>query len=66
MLTRAYTTSELLTIKETAAMLRVHPMTVRRMITDGRLPAVQLGPPGTLIRIPRDELDARLRTEAVA
>jgi excisionase family DNA binding protein len=50
----------MLTVKEAAAQLRVHPMTVRKMITDGRIPAVQLGGPGTSIRIDPAELDAWL------
>jgi excisionase family DNA binding protein len=34
---------DLLTIQETAQMLKVHPITVRRFIADGRLPAVRVG-----------------------
>src|SRR5438552_14657932 len=34
---------ELLTIQETARMLKVHPMTIRRYVADGRLPAVRVG-----------------------
>lgn len=34
---------ELLTVKETAEMLRVAPITVRRYIADGRLPAIRVG-----------------------
>src|SRR4051794_4450368 len=34
---------ELLTVEETAAMLRVSKVTVRRFIADGRLPAVKVG-----------------------
>src|SRR5687767_5059243 len=34
---------ELLTVQETAEMLRVNPITVRRFIADGRLPAVKVG-----------------------
>ena len=34
---------ELLTIDETARMLKVNPITVRRFIADGRLPAVRVG-----------------------
>ena len=34
---------ELLTIQETARMLRVAPITIRRYIADGRLPAVRVG-----------------------
>jgi excisionase family DNA binding protein len=36
-------TMELLTVPETAQLLRVSPMTVRRFIADGRLPAVRVG-----------------------
>jgi len=52
--------SELLTVKEAAVRLRLHPLTVRRMIADGRLPAVQLGGRGTSIRVDSDELAAFL------
>ena len=34
---------ELLTIQETAQMLKVNPITVRRYIESGRLPAVRVG-----------------------
>jgi excisionase family DNA binding protein len=34
---------ELLTIRETARILRVSTVTVRRFIADGRLPAVRVG-----------------------
>ena len=36
-------TVELLTIQETAHMLKVNPITIRRYIADGRLPAVRVG-----------------------
>jgi excisionase family DNA binding protein len=45
----------LLTVKEAATYLRLHPQSVRRMIRDGRLPASRLGPPGTSVRV--DERD---------
>ncbi len=34
---------DLLTVKETAALLKVSPLTVRRYIAGGRLPAVRMG-----------------------
>jgi excisionase family DNA binding protein len=34
---------ELLTIQETAQMLKVNPITIRRFIADGRLEAVRIG-----------------------
>lgn len=53
----------LLTVKEVASRLGLHPMTVRRMIADGRLPAVQLGGHGTSIRVYVDELERWLHDE---
>lgn len=35
---------ELLTVKETALRLRVHEKTVRRLIHQGKLPALTVGP----------------------
>jgi excisionase family DNA binding protein len=60
--------SSLLTVKEAAAKLGLHPMTVRKMIRQQRLPAVQLGGPGTSVRIPSDELAEWLygQQEAIA
>jgi excisionase family DNA binding protein len=37
------TTEKLLTVADVAALLKVHPLTVRRWIASGRLPAVKLG-----------------------
>ena len=34
---------DLLTVQEVARMLKVNPITVRRYIADGRLPAVKVG-----------------------
>ena len=34
---------ELLTVQETAAMLKLSPVTIRRYIASGRLPAVKVG-----------------------
>jgi excisionase family DNA binding protein len=42
---------QLLTVKETADMLRVSPGTIRRHIASGKLPAVRIG---RAIRIERD------------
>jgi excisionase family DNA binding protein len=53
----------LLSVRETATMLGVTEKTVRRLIAAGRLPALQLGPPGSSIRIPADELDEWLNSE---
>jgi excisionase family DNA binding protein len=49
-------TRVLLTVKEVAARLRLHPMTVRRLIRAGVLPAVQLGGKGHAVRVPEAEL----------
>ncbi len=53
---------EFLTIHETAQELGCGDSTVREMIQDGRLPAVQLG---RVFRIPRSVLTA-MANEAVA
>jgi excisionase family DNA binding protein len=45
-----------LTVKETARRLGLHPLTVRRKIKAGELPALQLGGPKSPIRIFEDEL----------
>jgi len=50
----------LLTIAETARRLKVSDATVRRMIADGRLPALQLGGPGTSIRVDSSALESWL------
>ena len=41
-------------------MLDVAPITIRRRIESGELPTVQLGGPGSALRIPRAGLDAWL------
>ena len=48
--------TELLTIREAARFLKVSPLTVRRWLKQGRLPAYRLGP--RAIRIRRADLDA--------
>lgn len=49
---------ELLTVNETAKLLRVSPITVRRRIADGQLKAVRVGKG---IRVPREAIDRFLR-----
>jgi len=53
---------ELLTVEETAAMLRVSQVTVRRFIADGRLPAVKVG---RAIRVEKAEVERVARPAAV-
>jgi excisionase family DNA binding protein len=48
--------SDLLHVKEAAALLGQHSVTVRRHIATGRLRAVRLGEHGR-VRIPREALD---------
>lgn len=45
---------KLLTIKEAAEILSVHPNFIRKMISEGKLKSYQLGP--RINRIDRDEL----------
>src|SRR4051794_33268110 len=49
-----------LAVKQVAHELGISPATVRRRIEAGELPAVQLGGPGSAVRIPRAALDAWL------
>jgi excisionase family DNA binding protein len=49
---------ELLTVDETAKLLKVAPVTVRRYIADGRLPAVRVG---RSVRVRRESIGALLR-----
>jgi len=53
---------ELLTLQECAVRLRVHPVTIRRLIGSGSLPACKVG--GS-IRIFIDAVDAYLRRRAI-
>ena len=48
---------ELLTVDETARLLKVAPVTVRRYIAEGRLPAVRVG---RAVRVRRDAVGAVL------
>jgi excisionase family DNA binding protein len=59
------TRSDSLSVREAAEMLNVAPITVRRKIDAGEILAVQLGGPGSAIRIPRGELDEWLYAEPV-
>lgn len=63
-MTTAAPEREYLTIAEVALRLGISVPTVRRKIAAGELPAVQLGGPGTAIRIPHARLEAWLRSEA--
>jgi excisionase family DNA binding protein len=54
---------EYLSISEAALKLGVSAPTIRRKIATGELPAVQLGGPGSSIRIPTAALEAWLFRE---
>jgi excisionase family DNA binding protein len=49
---------ELITVQETARMLKVSPLTVRRYIADGRLPAVKVG---RSVRVRKEVLDQLIK-----
>jgi excisionase family DNA binding protein len=49
--------TEVCTVKETAAIARVSPATIRRLIDAGRLPAMRVG---RSVRIDRAALDRML------
>jgi excisionase family DNA binding protein len=53
----------LLTVREVAARLRVSGRTVQRLIERDDLPSLQLGGPGSAIRIDESEFDAWLYGE---
>jgi excisionase family DNA binding protein len=59
-MTTAATPSRLLTIPEVAERLRVSRQTIYRAVASGRLPAVQLGGPGTPLRIDEAEFQSWL------
>jgi excisionase family DNA binding protein len=50
---------QLLTVDQAAAVLAVHPATIRRHVRSGALPAIQIGGPGKAVRIPEGELTRR-------
>jgi excisionase family DNA binding protein len=52
--------SEYLSVTDAARALDVAPITIRRKIETGELPAAQLGGPGSAVRIPRAGLEAWL------
>jgi excisionase family DNA binding protein len=54
-----------LTVAEVAAELSCSKATVRRRIRDGELPAVQLGRPGSAVRVPRAGLEAWLYADVI-
>ena len=49
--------SDYLSVRAAAELLGVAPITIRRRIESGALPATQLGGTGSSIRIPRSALD---------
>jgi len=49
---------DLLTIKESADLLKLHPNTIRNFLLRGKLKGVRLG--SRIVRIPKSELEALL------
>ena len=62
-LTTSAARSAYLTVAEVAGVIHCSEPTVRRRIRDGELPAVQLGRPGSAVRVPRTGLQAGLYAE---
>lgn len=56
----AIESERLLTVREVADRLHVHPITVRRLIGSGRLPAVRIG---RSVRVCESDLEAFLRQQ---
>jgi excisionase family DNA binding protein len=54
--------SALYSVREVAALLGVHPETIRRLIHDGRMPAVRVG---RILRIESYEVDRFLARQRV-
>ena len=52
----------LLSVREVADALGVHPETIRRLIHDGRLDAIRVG---RVLRIDRSELDRFIASQRV-
>ena len=58
-------TDTLLTMDEVADRLRLHPVTVRRMVTRGVLPSIKLGDKKTSpVRVRQTDLDTFLERRA--
>ncbi len=57
------TVPELLTVAQTAERLGLSRKTTYRKISEGVIPAVQLGAPGSPLRVPEDELMRWIYTE---
>jgi excisionase family DNA binding protein len=53
-----------LNITETAALLQIDRATASRLIAEGRIPSVRLGP--RIVRVPRALLIRQLEAEALA
>lgn len=50
-----------LTVSETAALLRVHPESIRRAVREGKIPGARRVPGGRLIRIPESYITGNIR-----
>lgn len=53
-----------LTVAETAALLRIHPESVRRAVREGKIPGARRVPGGRLIRIPVSYVDEQRKGQA--
>jgi excisionase family DNA binding protein len=55
---------DLLTVDEAAMELRLSSPTLRRLISEGIVPVVQLGGPGHAVRVRREDLDRLLEARS--
>ncbi len=55
------TTQEMLTVEETAKLLRLHPITIREYCSSGFLPSYQIAGKNGRILLKRSEIDNFLR-----
>ena len=54
---------ELLTVNELAALLKVHPKTVRAWVKQGKIPVIKM--PGRGVRFDQDKIEKWIETRTI-